>query len=155
MILYEEIPVDVFASVGKYIQDNLTSYPIFYEGSEARRDVSDEPVKGIEIRFNGPEVSPLTKVESLIKVSLDLLITSPITDDLFEIHRMVGACVKVLKTSIPVNGVNNGYLGCLHLVDRRRRDEVIEIQHYGQIDENKAVLQASVAADYQLIICEE
>ena len=156
MIDFKELPVDFFASIGSYLQTTITEYAVFFEGSEARRDNSDDPLHGIEIRINGPEISTLAKAQYMAVIDIDLLITLPITEDLFEIHRAVGVCIAALNKDIAINGLsNNGFIGCLSTVRRRKNNESVETQHYGQIDANKMVLQASVAAEYNLLFCEE
>lgn len=153
MISFKELPTDLFSSIGKHIQSNLTDYAIFFEGSEARRDNSDTPLLGVEVRVNGPGVSNLSGGDYLINVAVDLLITAAISDNLYIIHDMVGACVNVLNTQIPIHTLETGaFLGCLTLDKRSRKDYSVETQHYGQIDENKPVLQASVSAEFHMNI---
>lgn len=154
------LPKDIFSSVGKelqilipQLQGEAVKYPIFFEGTPSRRDASDTPVTGIEIRFNGPSIAEVCTAQYKVCVELDLLITLPLTENVFTIHDAVGICMAALNRSFKIYELATGnFLGCLDLAPLRRFNEPIEVQHYGQIDPNKAVLQASVAAEYESLL---
>ncbi len=145
---------DITAAVGKHIQASLTNkYPVWFEGAANNRDNSGTPLRGIEVRIDGPDISVPSKGTLHAVVEIDLLITLPVDGNIYAMPLALGDCTVALKAGIPVVDIDTGeHIGCLETYATRRGKEHIRANNYGEIDGDGAAMHGSVATDFILKI---
>jgi len=147
----ENWPRWIFASVTTHFDDNLGTYEIFYEGQ--KRNAENYKTDLFEVRMDGPYFLQLSPNLYDAKIEVNLLVQAAMDDvDFHKIHKMVGVAAKGFAKSIPVLQYGDGeaQVGCLDLMQDRRNREYLVISHFGQIDPDKQLLQATVEGHYQI-----
>ncbi len=144
----------IFASVTNHFDSNLETYDIFYEGQ--KRSAENFQTDLVEVRMDGPRFLQLGVTEWHADIEINLLVQAAINDeDFHKIHRMVGIVATGFHPGIQVfkygSGVDDddSLLGCLDLVQDRRSREFLTISHFGQIDPDKLLMQATVEGHYK------
>jgi hypothetical protein len=151
----ENWPRWIFASVTKHFDGNLNAYEIFYEGQ--KRSAENFQTDLIEVRMDGPYYLQLSKTEYNAKIEINLLAQAAIDEkDFHKIHRMVGVVATGFAPGIQVfkygNGVvdDDSLIGCLDLIQDRQNREFLVINHFGQLDPEKQIMQATVEGHYEI-----
>jgi hypothetical protein len=153
MAILENVPRWLFASVANHFDENRQGLSMFVEGQHrATRTLKDF----IELRFDGPYLTELSKGYWKVYVEINVLVQSAMDDENFHrIHTNVGK-VAVAFSDIGVYKYGTGpdddqsLLGCLKLVADARGKERIQISHFGKIAPHTEVLQATVEGHYEM-----
>ena len=145
----ENWPRWIFASMTKHFDANTGDLDMFYEGHKRSADLFTTDL--LEFRMDGPYFLLLSPNEWSVKVKVNILVQSAIDDDDFhKIHRYVGIVVKAFEPIVLYQyGDDDAQFGCLELSQSRREREFLSINHFGQIDTDKQLLQATVEGNYK------
>ena len=151
MAILENLPRWLFASVSKHFDDNKQDLALFIEGQyRTTRNIKDF----IELRFDGPDLTEISKGYWKVYTEINVLVQSAMDDENFHrIHTTVGKVVAAF-TDIEVYKYGTGdddddsLLGCLVLLADARSKEKTKVAHFGQIGPDTMLLQASVEGHY-------
>lgn len=151
----ENWPRWIFSSVTQHFDVNLGDYDIFYEGQ--KRNAENYQTDLIEVRMDGPIFNQLGPTEWLAKIEVNLLAQSAIDDhDFHKIHKMVGVAatgfavgISVLKYGDSIAD-DESLIGCLDLIQDSRSREYLVVSHFGQLDPDKQIMQATVEGHYEI-----
>ncbi|RLF64637.1 MAG: hypothetical protein DRN30_05245 [Thermoplasmata archaeon] len=156
MSLPIELPRWIFASVSKHFNDSIYvahAVPLFIEGQ--LRATSEEK-DFTELRVDGPYLSETSKQYWRTYIEVNIAVQSVMDDqDYHRIHNTVGVVVFAF-TSIRVYKYGDGLtddqslVGCLKLITDARGKDRIQVSHFGQLDPDKRLLQATVEAHYEM-----
>ena len=145
----------VVASVIKYFSDNI-SFDVFIEGMDRETSKLSDFA---EIRVDGPKFNELSKNYWKIRIEVNILIHSVMSDtDLYHFYDNIGIVNKAFQNCISVykrgNNVedDNSHVGCLKLVIDRYDRENIVTSNFGQIDKSVKLQQATVEAHYEMYL---
>jgi hypothetical protein len=145
----------IYASVANHFDTSLTDYAVYVEGQH--RDASSAPVL-LEVRMDGPRFNETTKGIWEVYCELNILVQVTLdTVDAYKIHRVVGDVVALI-TDIELYKYGAGTLdnqtkfGCLQLLQDSKKRHVIEVNHFGRIEPNTELMQATVEAHYTTIL---
>ena len=145
----------IFASVTKHFGDNLEDLDVFYEGQ--KRSAEDYSTDLVEVRVDGPYFLQLGATLWLAKMEANLLVQAAMDDhDFHKIHSMVGIVAKAFTSGIVVYKYGDGpddddsIIGCLELLQDRRDRDLLTINHFGQINPDRQLLQATVEGHYSI-----
>ena len=148
----ENWPRWIFASVSKHFNDNTDTLDIIYEGQKKSAEFEETDL--IEFRMDGPFFFNISKGLWSAKIEVNILIQSAIDNaDFHKIYRYVGI-VSAAFTPIVIYKYGDGVddddsqIGCFNLIQDTR--EVLTINHFGQIDPAKQLLQATVEGHYNV-----
>ncbi len=151
----ENWPRWIFSSVTQHFDANLGDYDIFYEGQ--KRNAEQYTSDLIEVRMDGPLFMQLSPTEYHAKIEINLLVQSAIDDhDFHKIHKMVGVGAAGFAVGISVfkygdSAVDDeSLIGCLDLIQDRQNREYLVVSHFGQLDPDKQVMQATVEGHYEI-----
>lgn len=136
-----------FASISKHFDDNTTE-KMFVEGEP--RDTW-ETKNFFECRIDGPDFTNLSPKIWLAVVDVNILVQCVISSDMHKIHKMAGEVAEAFDTPIMIYqyGDDSVQLACLELIQDARTKESINISHFGQINPNQPLLQATVGARFK------
>ena len=144
----ENWPRWLFASITKFFDTNKSTLSMYFEGLE-RNSFQDLP-NFVEVRIDGPYFTEVSKGNWKTYVEVNALVQSHISEtDFHKIHKDVGKVVTIFDNSIPLYkyGDDSSLFGCLDLL--QSRSERIQVSHFGQIDPDKRLMQATVEGHYQ------
>lgn len=145
----------IFASVCKHFDSKRGTLPMFVEGQQrATRGVQDF----IELRLDGPDFNESSKNYWKAYIEINILIQSSMTDgDFHKIHRTTGLVSAAFVSSIPVYKYGSAplidtgaHIGCLDIVDNKFDKERIKVRHFGQVNPDTQLMQASVEGHYEM-----
>jgi hypothetical protein len=149
----ENWPRWIFASVSKHFSLNVGDLPIFYEGHKRSAEFLESDL--IEFRMDGPYFLLVSRGLWTATIEVNILLQTSIDDnDFHKIHRNVGIVAKAF-TDIIIYRYGEGiddddsYLSCLGLMQSDRKRELLSINHFGQIDPSKQLMQATVEGHYK------
>lgn len=145
----------IFASISKHFDANKQTLYLFIEGmhreTRSRKDF-------IELRVDGPYLTEQSKGYWRNYIEINVLVQSAMDDsDFHRIYKDVGIVVNAF-TDIPVYKYGNqaydddSLLGCLKLVADARGKERIQVSHFGKIEPNVPLLQATVEGHYEMFL---
>jgi hypothetical protein len=149
----ENWPRWIFASVSNHFNSNLGDLVIFYEG--LKRSAEFEETDLVEFRMDGPYFLQLNKDTWSVKIEVNILVQSTIDDaDFHKIHKHIGI---VVSAFVPITIYKYGnslddddsIIGCFQLIQNIRNRELLTVSHFGQIDPEKQLLQATVEGHYE------
>jgi hypothetical protein len=147
----------IFASLSKHLKtvSDAVAFKMYIEGQN-RHTRDDEDF--FEFRMDGPNFQVFTRGSYEAYIEVNLAIQSVMDDhDYHKIHRFVGYCADFLDpvNPIPVYKLGTGVdddgsqIGCLNLQVTSRNERIV-IAHFGIVDVDKRVMQASVEAHYTM-----
>lgn len=144
-----------FASITKHFETEL-SYKMFAEGEP--RETWEEP-DFFECRMDGPDSVELSNGIWEIRIEVNILIQSVLDfQDTHKIHRLAGEAAFAFTQPIIIykygSGVDddNSQLVCLELLQSFATNEVVRINHFGQIKPDQGLLQATVEGRFKATI---
>jgi hypothetical protein len=144
----ENWPRWFFASISKHFDDN-TTYKMFVEG-EPRETWDTQDF--FECRIDGPDFTNLSKHLWLAIVEVNILVQSVVNfEDMHRIHTMAGEAAAAFDTPLVIYqyGDDDAVLACLELIQEARTKESIIISHFGRINPDQPLLQATVGGRFK------
>jgi hypothetical protein len=147
----------IFASVCKHFDAKRGTIPMFVEGQQrVTRSLQDF----IELRLDGPDFNEASKDYWSAYVEINVMIQSSMVDtDFHRIHRTVGVVSAAFTSAIPIYKYGTAPLidtgaqiGCLSLVDDKYNKERIKVRHFGQVNPDTQLMQASVEGHYEMYL---
>ena len=145
----EKWPRWIFASCTTFFDAQRQGLVMYIEGQDNRVNETEQDY--IEFRMDGPVINQRTRNNYKLTIDLNVLIITYISQrDLHKIYRHTGIVVEMFKTVIPVRrfGDGNTLIGCLNL------ESEITVAHFGQIQPESRMLQATVEASYGITLRE-
>jgi len=148
----------IFASVSKHFLDaaSAESIPLFIEGQH--RDTRLEK-DFFELRTDGPTLREVSKGCFVFGLEINIIVQSAMNDTNYHrIHQNVGVAAAAFDKGIPVYKKGSGpdddqsFVGCLQLLQNRETRDFVEINHFGQIDKQTKLMQASVEGHYRMYL---
>jgi len=147
----------IFASVSKHFDDRKELLPLYIEGQHR---ATTKPQEYLELRMDGPKWNEASKGYFIGDVQINILITSALTEeDYHRPYRAAGQVQEACTQTIEVFRFGDGpeddqsHLGCLQLKQDRAGQDFIELNWFGIIDTNDALVQATVEAHYCITLC--
>ena len=149
----ENWPRWIFASVSKHFDDNKQGIPMYIEGQHRNtKDIKDF----FELRMDGPQFTEISKNSWDIYVEINCLVQSAMDDTNYHrIHQNVGI-VAAAFTNIRIfkygdgPGDDESLIGCLKLIQDKRKRHRLDIFHFGQIEVSTELVQATVEGHYKM-----
>lgn len=143
----------IFASLSVHFENGRGTVPMYVEGQDRNTASLNEY---IELRIDGPYYKELSKTYYQLDLECNVLCCAKRDNiDNHKIHRITGLISSLFKTDISVFKYGDGpddnptiFVGCLIRRDEKR--EEIVTSHFGQIDPDIPVLQATVEAHYRM-----
>ena len=140
----------IFASITKHFNDNRQGLVLHIEGTH--RDTNTE-TDLCELRIDGPWFNEVSKDYWIIRLEVNILVQVTMNDSNFhKIHTNVGIMASAF-TDIEVKkyGDDDSLLFCLQLEQkpRNRSNDAIIISHFGQLDPNIKIQQATIEGHYE------
>lgn len=142
-----------FASVSKHFDDRRAGIPMFIEGQH--RDTK-ELKDYFELRMDGPTLLEVSRGCWKLRVEVNILATSAFDESNYHrIHQNVGILQSAF-TSIEVYRYGTGpdddgtFLGCLKLLQNPSNRDFLELNHFGRIDIDTPLTQATVEGHYEM-----
>ena len=152
------LPRWIFASVTKHFFDGLDALndlPIIIEGQH-KDDIDSEDY--YELRINGPVITQLNSKQFQLEFEINMIVSSTLNDTNFHrLYRYVGDCCTVFFTKLQIFKYGDGsnddssLLSCAELVQDSGSKDAVIVQHYGQIDPNIKLLQATVSGKFIIL----
>jgi len=156
MAANENWPRWIFASISKHFDDKKQTRKLYITG--APRIDTPGALKWFELRIDGPNVTEVSKGTHLTEVEVNMLVTVKKDEtDLYLIHTEVGIALTAFE-DIPLfrygseAGDVGTQFGCLSLIQEGR--DKLEVRHYGQLDADVNILQATVEGHYKTFLDE-
>jgi hypothetical protein len=144
----------IFASITDHFVQGQ-SLPVFVEG-QPRETWDDGEL--IEVRINGPHFIQSSASEWKAQVDLNVLVQCPFNvSDLHRVHRIVGDVaslfgqIQIYKFG-PGTGDDQNLIGCLTLIPNPITGRLITINHYGQAENEKMLLQAEIESSFEVTL---
>lgn len=150
----------IFATVSKHFTDAaaVANLPMFIEGQHRNtRKLKDF----FELRMDGPTLREVSKGCWVLRIEVNILVQSTMNDSNYHrIHQNVGILSAAFVKSIAVFKLGKDdpdpddqtFLGCLNLLQNRESQDFLEINHFGQIEVNTKLVQASVEGHYSMLL---
>lgn len=142
----EKLPRWIFASSTKEFTDTFTSKGIscFVEGDDRKTHTLKQFV---EFRMDGPFERRLTRTQSKISIEINILISCARDDkSTHTIHTMAGIVANCFTNQLAIYSYGEEIpelIDCLNLIGE------LNISHFGQIDPEIPLLQATVEGHYE------
>ncbi len=156
MIDVQNIPRWMFASVSKHFDDRKQGEHLFIEGQDR---LTNEETDWLELRMDGPLHKEVSKGCHQFDIEINILVSSVMNEkDYHKIFKIVGVVAAAFTNVIEIfkfgDGPNddNTFLECARL--RQEGREAVVISHFGQIDPDKRLIQASVEGHYRMEVTE-
>lgn len=126
-------------------------YSIYVEGQD-RPQLVTRPI--VELRVDGPYLTALTANETLVYIEVNALIQLKRTGlSAYAIRDVSGTVASwFIATPLIAYGDGDAVLGCLELVEDKSRRERIQVNHFGIIDPDRDIMQASVEGHFRITI---
>lgn len=145
------IPRWVIASVLKHFNTYKSTMGMYFEGQR----VENKPEANyFEVRIDGPSERSSSNSE-LIIFEINILVSAKAdVGDIYQIYRNVGVVASAFHNTIEVFKYGTGgeddesSLGCLQLYSQGHGD--LQIVHFGRINSQIPLIQATVEGHYQL-----
>jgi len=142
----------LFASVSKHFDDRKQTLPLYIEGQHrATRNLKDF----LELRFEGPTWLEVNRKDWLGRVEINILVSTAYDEaDYHRIHRYAGQVQSAYTRVIEAYKFGDGpdddqsFLGCLVLQQNRGRRDFLELNHFGRIGTDEALVQSTVEGHY-------
>ena len=144
----ENWPRWFFASISKHFDDNTTS-KMLVEG-EPRETWETQDF--FECRIDGPDFTNLSKGLWLAVVEVNILVQSVINyENMHRIHTMAGEAAAAFDLPITIYQYGDGdaILACLELIQDFRTKDAVVISHFGRINTDQPLLQATVGGRFK------
>lgn len=144
----------IFASITDHFKSGQ-SLPVFVEG-QPRETWADGEL--IEVRINGPHFMQFPSNQWKASVDVNVLVQCPFNvSDLHRIHRLVGTTASLFGQIIIYKfgagtGDDQSAIGCLELVPNPITNRLISVNHYGQAENDKSLLQAEIEAGFEVTL---
>lgn len=142
----------VFASISKHFDDRRQGLPLFIEG-QSRDTLSLKDF--IELRMDGPQFTEVSRNYWRIYCEVNMLVQSTMDDNNYHrIHTNVGIVaaaftgIELFKYGTSPSD-NQERWGCLSLLQDTSKRQHLDIFHFGQIDKQTQIMQASVEGHYE------
>ena len=141
----------LFASVSKHFSDRRSGLIMYIEGQHRdTRSLKDF----IELRMDGPQFTEISHNYWKVYVEINMLVQSAMDNNNYHrIHTNVGI-VAAAFSDIVLYKYGNGpdddqsQWGCLSLIQDSDKRQRLDIFHFGQIDRQTKLLQATVEGHY-------
>ena len=154
-MLNQHWPRWVFASISKHFSDNRQGLPLFIEGQQRdTRSLKDF----IELRLDGPQFTEISRNYWRIYFEVNILVQSTMDDKNYHrIHQNVGI-VAAAFTGIVLYKYGNGSSddqkawACANLIQDTAKRQHLDIFHFGQIDKQLQLMQATVEGHYETFV---
>lgn len=158
MPLDQNLPRWIFASVSKHFDARRQGIPMFIEG-QLRKTRAEEDF--IELRVDGPYYTEISKGFWNVYIEINVLVQAAQDQaDYHRIHKLVGVVaaaftqvISILKLGDNV-GDDDSLVACLKLLGDKEKRERIQISHFGQVEPETGIFQATVEAHYEAQIRE-
>lgn len=139
----------VNASINKYFDDNKGSYPLYIQGQPF------DPIKNqswCELHISvGPDVEETTAANYDVYVTVTLMCSAVLTNDVLLIHKITGYFMNLASQAFEIKkyGDGNALIACIQPIDKIRMIQWGEIQvQSGMTPMN--VNQTHIEAQYYL-----
>jgi len=142
--MYTDLAVDTLRAVGERLQTDLASnlaIPVFFEETQPENVGSEV----LEIRLDGPFIREIANKQYIVTVEVDLLLTTPIYDNIYTRAQMLGICAEALRTDIPLLDGDNEQIGCLSTSIPFGGASKIETVNYGKVHKDRRLLHSAVS----------
>jgi hypothetical protein len=144
----------IFATMSKdFIVQFSSDFEIFIEGTHRGLPTNTEL---LEFRMNGPQHRSPSKGYFILTAELNILIRSYMDDDNFhKIYTNAGLVSSWLAQNHCIFRYGDGpddddsLLGELHL-QNRRKSQLVQVNHFGQIDPKYRIQEATVEAEFEI-----
>lgn len=145
----------IFATMSKdfNIKFNVGKFGIFIEGTHRGLP---EQTELLEFRMNGPQRRQPSRGCFVLEVQINILVRSFMDDDDFhKMRRNVGEVTTWLADNHCIfrygDGINDDdtLLGELHL-QNRAKSQLVQVNHFGQIDPKFRLEEATVEASFEI-----
>jgi len=152
MSINKNWPRWVFASVSKHFDDRRQGLPLFIEGQHRdTRSLKDF----IELRMDGPQFTEINRNYYRLYFEVNILVQSTMDETSYHrIHQNVGIVAAAFST-IGLLAYGNGpddnheQWACAQLIQDTRKRQHLDIFHFGQIDKQLKLIQATVEGHYE------
>lgn len=145
-----------FASVSKHFDDRRQGLPLYIEGQHRN---TREETDYLELRMDGPTLREVSKGCWKLRIEINILVSSAYDEeDYHRIHRNAGIVQAAFENAIDVYRFGTGvdddqtYVGCYKLLEDRR--DALELNHFGRIDIDTPIVQATVEGHYVMTLME-
>ena len=146
------LPRWTFASVSKHFDARKATEHLFIEGQDR---LTNKERDWLELRMDGPFVKEVSSNFFFLDIEINVLISATMNEtDYHVIHTLVGIAAAAFTNQIQAFKLGDRpqddqtLLGC-YLLRTEGREAVI-ISHFGMIDSDKRLVQASVEGHYRL-----
>lgn len=148
----------IFATASKHFLAAATAagIPLFIEGQHRATRLEKDL---FELRMDGPNLREVSKDCWILDIEFNILVQSTMSDSNYHrIHQSVGIAAAAFEPAISVFKFGNGieddqsFVGCLQLLQNRESRDYVEINHFGQIDVQTKLMQASVEGHYKMVL---
>jgi len=107
-----------------------------------------------EVRIDGPDITQFNHDRYKLRSEVNILCSANHIEDenMHRIYHMAGLVASLFIPGIPIYQYGDGdaQLGCAELIQDLRKRERIQTSHFGQIDPNVPLMQATVEGHYEL-----
>jgi len=141
-----------FASVSKHFDDRRQGLPMYIEGQH--RDTREEE-DYLELRMDGPTLREVSKGCWKLRIEVNVLISSVFNEtDYHRPHQNAGIAQAAFTHTIPVYKYGDGpdddqsFVGCYTLSQSSTTRDFIELNHFGRIETNTPLVQATVEGHF-------
>ena len=128
---------------------------MFVEGAHRETESLTE---FIEFRMDGPYFTETSKDYWHVYFEINIMLQTLLSEtDLHAIHRLAGE-VSAAFTEIPIYKYGEGvddddsFIACAKLKQDKRKRERIQVNHFGQIEPETKLIQATVEGHYELYL---
>lgn len=156
MVDVQNIPRWMFASVSKHFDALKQSEHLFIEGQDR---LTNKQTDWLELRMDGPSHKEVSKGCHQFDIEVNVLVSSTMNEtDYHKIFKLVGVAAAAFTNKIDILKLGNGVsdddtlLECARI--RLENRELIQISHFGQIDTDKRLVQATVEGHYRMEVFE-
>jgi len=158
MPLDQNLPRWIFASVSKHFNDRRQGIPLFIEGQLRNTRALED---FIELRVDGPYYTEVSKGFWNVYIEINVLIQAAQDQaDYHRIYKSVGIVAAAFEQVISIFKLGDGVddddslVTCLKLLGDKEKRERIQISHFGQVEPETGIFQATVEAHYETQIRE-
>jgi len=152
----QNIPRWMFASISKHFDARKQNEHLFIEGQDR---LTNEETDWLELRMDGPSQKEVSKGCFQFDIEINVLLSSVMNEkDYHKIFKLVGVAAAAFTNTIDIFKLGNGvddddtFLACARL--RFENRESVQISHFGQIDPDKRLVQATVEGHYRMEVYE-
>lgn len=142
----------IFASVVQHFRTELaktSGVSIYFEGMHKDNRTNNLQ---LEIRFDGPYYKELSKNYWEVKFEVNILVQAVIGSSFLTIHKGTGIAAAAFTDSIKIYKYGEDIDDDESLFDCSFSMGKIIISHFGQLNPNEKILQASVEGQYKFEI---